>query len=155
MACSLVLNPQGPRYEILRNHLVSTYEDTYWPEDAVYMESNSRDFQRRINIINQNAETIADLLRSQSEVYLQHNAPDSISGRKKIIKEVFYPKWVTRENYDACRNPTVAGSEGKGPLYPSGYGGLISIAFTSALAAQVFFDNLGCEKGPSLGRRSG
>lgn len=108
------------------------------------MERNSRDFQRRIDIINTNAETIADFLRSQSH---------ALTGKDgAVIKEVFYPKWVTRENYDACRNARRQpdGSE-RGPLYPSGYGGLLSITFTDPEAAQVFFDSLACEKGPSLG----
>ncbi|KAG8893450.1 hypothetical protein FRB99_001941 [Tulasnella sp. 403] len=147
MGGSLVLNPQGHRYDIFRDHLKSTYEDTYWPEDAVYMERNSRDFQRRIDIINRNAETIAEFLRAQSEVHSQTTSAHDAPARRPAIKEVFYPKWVTRENYDACRNKP----RERGPLYPRGYGGLLSITFTSERAAQGFFDGLACEKGPSLG----
>jgi len=148
----LVLNPQAPRYHVLKEHLQSTYEDTYWPEDSIYMERNSRDFQRRINIINLNAECIAEFLlgHSISHHLLGSPSPDEAGpgGPPQVIKDVFYPKWVTRENYDACKNPhQLEGS----PEYPSGYGGLLSITFTSPLAAEVFFDSLGCEKGPSLG----
>lgn len=133
-----MLNPEGRRAQILHEHLTATYEDTYWPEDAVFMERNSRDFQRRIDVINHNAETIADLLRSQSAVY---------SGQpNRVIKEVYYPKWITRENFDACRT-----KPSERVPYQGGFGGLLSITFTSATAAQVFFDSLACEKGPSLG----
>ncbi|KAG9005198.1 hypothetical protein FRB94_001746 [Tulasnella sp. JGI-2019a] len=144
MGGAMILNPQAPRYKALRENVLATYEDNYWPEDSLYMERNSRDFQRRINIINRNAECIAELLRDQSVQY--HEGDDTNVPR--VVQEVFYPKWVTRENYDACKNPhQLEGS----PSYPSGYGGLLSITFTSPLAGQVFFDNLGCEKGPSLG----
>lgn len=152
MGGSMVLNPQRRHYTTLRNHLNSVYEDTYWPEDAVYMERNSRDFQHRINVINRNAEAIADFLRSQSEVYLRSSSgAPAVQGKRRVIKEVFYPKWVTKENFDACRNRPVAADEGRGPIYPTGYGGLLSITFADPGAAQAFFDNLGCEKGPSLG----
>ena len=40
----------------------SEYEDTYWPEDAIFMERNSRDFITRIRRINANAEAICDAL---------------------------------------------------------------------------------------------
>lgn len=143
---SLILNPQAPRYKALQENLLSIYEDNYWPEDSIYMERNSRDFQRRIDIINRNAECIAEFLRSQSLHLNEEVMGDSATQR--VITQVFYPKWVTRENYDACKNPhQLEGS----PTYPSGYGGLLSITFTSPVAGQVFFDSLGCEKGPSLG----
>ncbi|KAG8984508.1 hypothetical protein FRB90_005266 [Tulasnella sp. 427] len=121
------------------------------PEDAVYMERNSRDFRHRIDV---NAEAIADFLRSQSEAFTcsQTSGVTPYSNKRRVIKDVFYPKWVTKENFDACRNrpaPTAAADgEGRGVIYPTGYGGLLSITFSDQLA---FFDNLGDEKGPSLG----
>ena len=39
------------------------YEDNYWPEDAIFMERNSRDFVSRIDRINKNAEAICETLR--------------------------------------------------------------------------------------------
>lgn len=148
---SLVLNPHGPQYQALKAHLQLTYEDSYWPEDAVYMERNSRDFQRRIDVINHNAETIADFLRSQSATFIQSSG-EVQAANHSVIKDVFYPKWVTRENYEKARNAVEPGPDGeRGPAYPSGFGGLISMTFTSPTAARVFFDSLGCEKGPSLG----
>ena len=51
-----------------------------------------------------------------------------------------YPKFSpTRQYYDSCRLP-----EG-------GYGGLLSATFHSVADAQVFYDHLECQKGPSLG----
>lgn len=174
MTYSLTFNPQAPRYESLREHLQVTYEDNYWPEDAIFMERNSRDFRRRIHVINENAESIAEYLRSQSVRSNAANTTTTTSTQAgtstdpetsksttttitttttattitpmNVINEVFYPKWVTRENYDACKN-----AQGSAP-YPSGYGGLLSISFTSPLASRVFFDSLACEKGPSLGK---
>ena len=42
------------------------YEDNYWPEDAIFMERNSRDFVSRIDRINTNAEAICDKLKAAS-----------------------------------------------------------------------------------------
>ena len=42
------------------------YEDNYWPEDAIHMERNSRDFVQRIDRINTNAEAIYDKLEAAS-----------------------------------------------------------------------------------------
>ncbi|KAG9015692.1 hypothetical protein FRB90_004444 [Tulasnella sp. 427] len=73
----------------------------------------------------------------------------------RAIKDVFYPKWVTKQNFDACWNrpplTLATDGEGRGLIYPTGYGGLLSITFSDQLAAQAFFDTMGCEKGPSLG----
>ena len=38
------------------------YEDNYWPEDAIFMERNSRDFRSRIARINGNAEAVCETL---------------------------------------------------------------------------------------------
>ncbi|KAG8955147.1 hypothetical protein FRC04_009605 [Tulasnella sp. 424] len=147
MGGSLALNPQRRHYSILRDHLKATYEDLYWHEDVVCMELNSRDFARRIDITNRNAEVVADWLWHQSEVYAGET--QNSNGRKKLITNVFYPKWVTRKNYDACRRRP-SNTNGK-PLYPSGFGSLVTILFCDEPAARAFYDNLGCEKGPSWG----
>ena len=123
MGGSAVFNPAGPYYDLLKETLASTYEDEYWPEDALFMERNSRDFVTRIGNINTNAEAICDLLK-----------------RHPRIKRVYYPKVnPSRQYYDACRT-----SHG-------GYGGLLSATFHSLKEAAVFYDNLDTEKGPSLG----
>jgi cystathionine gamma-synthase len=114
--------------------MASSYEDLYFDEDAIYMERNSRDFQRRIKEIDVNTEKVCDFLHARS---LAGGGADH-----SVIKEVFYPKWTSRDNYEQCR--TNGGSEG-------GFGGLFSVTFTSAAASEAFFDALPCHKGPSLG----
>ncbi|CAE6423625.1 unnamed protein product [Rhizoctonia solani] len=138
MGGSLVLNPKGNHYQALRSQLQRMYEDTYWGEDALFMERNSRDFIPRVYTINQNADALCELLRNRSL-----SAPSPTQGT--VIKEVYYPKWETRANYDACRR-----TSSENP-YPSGFSGLFSVTFTTIAASRAFFDNLDCAKGPSLG----
>jgi cystathionine gamma-synthase len=71
----------------------SNFEDVYYDEDAIYMERNSRDFQRRIRIIDTNTEAVCDFLRCHS-----------VAGgaQSAVIKEVFYPKFTTRGHYEHC-----------------------------------------------------
>ena len=113
----------------------SNYEDVYFDEDAVFMERNSRDFRRRITVVNKNTEAVCDFLRSRS---LEGGGPAS-----SAIKTVFYPKYVTRENYERCR---ITDDD-----EPGGFGGLFSLTFASAGASRAFFDALPFQKGPSLG----
>ena len=123
MGGSAVLNPQGLYYSRLKSLLLSDYEDNYWPEDAIFMERNSRDFVSRIERINTNAELICETLRSSP-----------------LVKKVYYPKYSpTREFYDDCRNKN------------GGYGGLLSVTFKSFTYAASFYDKLETAKGPSLG----
>ncbi|KZF18882.1 PLP-dependent transferase [Xylona heveae TC161] len=123
MGGSCVLNPRSKYYDALRTTLAAEYEDTYWAEDAIFMERNSRDFVSRIDRINVNAEAICDVLKADPRV-----------------KEVFYPKYSsTRPFYDSCRTPN------------GGFGGLLSATFYSSDDAMKFFDSLETAKGPSLG----
>ncbi|RDB27977.1 putative cystathionine gamma-synthase [Hypsizygus marmoreus] len=137
MGGSLVLNPRGRHYAELKAHMNSTFEDLYYDEDAIYMERNSRDFRSRIKVIDANTEAVCAFLRSRS---LAGGAPSP------VIKEVFYPKYITPENYEHCRIKAASPGEEGG-----GYGGLFSLTFTSLTASRVFFDALPCYKGPSLG----
>lgn len=102
------------------------------------MERNSRDFQRRVKVIDINTEAVCDLLQSRSLV---------AGALSPVIKEVFYPKYITPEHYDHCRIKAAAPEAGKG----GGFGGLFSLTFTSNTASEAFFDALPCYKGPSLG----
>ncbi|CAK5284239.1 unnamed protein product, partial [Mycena citricolor] len=138
MGGSLCLNPQSSYYASLKSHMTASYEDTYFDEDAIYMERNSRDFRRRVKVIDRNARAVCEYLRSKS-----------IAGGSSspIVKEVFYPRYVTTENYERCRIP---GDPAQG-IEEGGYGGLFSVTFASMALASTFFDNLSCNKGPSLG----
>ncbi|KAG8691251.1 hypothetical protein FRC09_011678 [Ceratobasidium sp. 395] len=135
----LVLNPQGRHYKALKDQMKAQYEDVYWGEDSVFMERNSRDFIPRVHTINSNTEVLCDFLHSRS---FASPSPSPTT----VIKQVYYPKWQTRENYDACRRLNIKDSP-----YPSGFSGLFSVTFTTLDASRAFFDNLDCAKGPSLG----
>jgi len=135
-ATSLILNPKSNHFCALKAKVSEIYEDIYWDEDAVYMERNSRNFVKRIRAINRNAETVCDFLRAQ------------ISVKNPVVKQVYYPKWETRSNYDVCRTTPVHGQDGEAG---GNFGGLFSITFTSKIASEAFFDALPCAKGPSLG----
>ncbi|KAF9817726.1 hypothetical protein IEO21_03275 [Rhodonia placenta] len=132
MGGSVVLNPKGRHYAALKAHMAQTYEDSYFDEDAIYMERNSRDFRRRISIIDDNTLAVCELLRERSLVA-------SPIPARAVVKDVLYPKWVTPDNYERCRLPG------------GGYGGLFSVMFTTLAASHAFYDTLPCYKGPSLG----
>jgi len=138
---SLVLNPVGRYYQKLKTHMVSSYEDIYFGQDVITMEHNSRDFQRRIGVINGNAEVICDFIRSRSVVGGMPSA---------VIKDIFYPKWTTRDKYESCRVKH-GRSDGEGSGKGGGFGGLFTISFVTAAASTAFFNTLSCYKGPSFG----
>ncbi|KAI6124400.1 pyridoxal phosphate-dependent transferase [Pisolithus croceorrhizus] len=139
---SLVINPRMRHHALLKEHLMSTFEDTYFTPDAIVMERNSRDFFERMRIINTNTEYICNFLHMNST---EGGASESEGA---VIKQVLYPKYMTPENYQVCRRrlPT-------GELDPEngGYGGLFSLTFTSLKASRAFYDALEVAKGPSLG----
>ncbi|KAK3044629.1 hypothetical protein LTS18_000776, partial [Coniosporium uncinatum] len=123
MGGAAILNPKGRYYDQLKQTFGAEYENNYWPEDAVFLERNSRDFVSRIERINVNAEAICDVLRGHPQ-----------------IKQVNYPKCSpSRKFYDECRTSN------------GGYGGLLSATFYKDEDAIAFYDNLDTAKGPSLG----
>ncbi|KAK5125124.1 hypothetical protein LTR85_000800 [Meristemomyces frigidus] len=123
MGGSAILNPQSRYYSGLKHVYNAEYEDNQFEGDSICLERNSRDFISRIKRIDHNAELITDILRA-------HPA----------VKQVNYPKYGdTKQFYDACRLPN------------GGYGGLLSATFHKMEDAQVFYDHLQTQKGPSLG----
>ncbi|VVT52067.1 uncharacterized protein SAPINGB_P003306 [Magnusiomyces paraingens] len=123
MGGSLVLNPDGKYYDLLKTTLASEYENLLWPQDVIYLERNSRDFVERSSKINCTTEAVANLFQ---------NNP--------LIKTVYYPKLNdSRKYYDACKKKD------------GGYGGLLSIIFHIPKHAQLFYDAVLTAKGPSLG----
>lgn len=123
MGGSAVLNPSSRYYAELKDTVQREYEDTYWPEDAIFMERNSRDFATRIDRVNANAEAIFEVLRSNP-----------------MVRRIHYPKCnPDRANYEACKLPS------------GGYGGLLSVVFHRKSDAMVFYDSIETAKGPSLG----
>lgn len=123
MGGSAVYNPGGRYYQQLKKITEAEYEDTYWAEDIIFMERNSRHFISRIERINVNAEVICDVLRAHP-----------------LVKDVYFPKHsASRVHYDDCRTPN------------GGYGGLLSFTFHEKARAIAFFDRIETAKGPSLG----
>ncbi len=109
------------------------------------MERNSRNFRSRSRAINKNAETICDFLLARSVA-----GGASAISTSPVIKEVYYPKYITRRNYETCRITQEDGEDSQGKE-EGGYGGLFSLTFTTQEASEAFFDALPCYKGPSLG----
>ncbi|KAG0307529.1 hypothetical protein BGZ98_000056 [Dissophora globulifera] len=122
MGGSLVLNPQRKFYKDLKKAMGREYEDLMWVEDSIFMERNSRTFQTRIARIDENTETLCDFLRAHPKV-----------------KEVYYPKYVTTNNYLTHK------------VEGAGFGGLFSLLFHAKNGSESFFDALPFYKGPSLG----
>ncbi|KAI0467237.1 pyridoxal phosphate-dependent transferase [Xylaria cf. heliscus] len=123
MGGSIILNPGRRYYGALKAAMANVFEDTYWAEDVVFMERNSRDFITRIDRVNMNAEVICDALEAHP-----------------LVTKVYYPKYnESRPSYEACRLP-------KG-----GYGGLLSCTLKTKDHAIAFYDALETAKGPSLG----
>ncbi|KAF0639499.1 hypothetical protein FPSE5266_07639 [Fusarium pseudograminearum] len=123
MGGGLVLNPDSKYYRALKAAMEEIYEDNYWPEDVVFMERNSRDYESRVVRINANSDAICEVLRNHH-----------------LVKRIYYPKSNdSREHYEKFRLPD------------GGYGGLLSVVFRHKEYAQAFFDALPLAKGPSLG----
>lgn len=123
MGGSSILNPTGRYYKELKEAYAADYLDTYWPEDVVFMERNSRDYTSRIERTNVNSEMLCDILS---------NHP--------LVKRVYYPKVnPTKANYEACRLPG------------GRYGALLSVTFNKTASAMAFYDAVETAKGPSLG----
>jgi cystathionine gamma-synthase len=122
MGGSIVVNPSSRYFSQLMQGFQSEYKDTFWCEDAVYLERNSRDFKKRSTIASANAERLADALKAHPK-----------------IKTVFYPKYTKPEVYNQCKR-----SDGA-------YGSLLSVVFHVSQHAIDFYDAIRCAKGPSLG----
>jgi cystathionine gamma-synthase len=123
MGGSAIFNPNGKYYSTLKDWARRELEDTYWAEDVMFMERNSRDFASRIDRINVNAEAICSVLKEHP-----------------LVKSLFYPRYVqTSQNYEECRLPG------------GGYGGLVSLVFNEKAQAVAFYDAIQTAKGPSLG----
>ncbi|KAM0348307.1 hypothetical protein ACHAPU_004275 [Fusarium lateritium] len=123
MGGGLVLNPESRHYRILKTAMDEIYEDNYWPEDVIFMERNSRDFESRVVRINANSDAICKVLQTHP-----------------LVKRIYYPKLNdSKPHYEKVRLPD------------GGYGGLLSVVFQRKEYAQAFFDALDLAKGPSLG----
>ncbi|KAH7625954.1 hypothetical protein SMAC4_08318 [Sordaria macrospora] len=123
MGGGAILNPNSRYYSALKAFVQKEFEDTYWPEDVIFMERNSRDFVARIDRVNANAEAICRVLKDHP-----------------LVKTLYYPKYNdSRANYEAVKLPQ------------GGYSGLVSVVFKQKEQAVAFYDAIETAKGPSLG----
>lgn len=72
MGGSVILNPQGRRYNELQSALSTAFVDTYYPADAILMEANSQDFSARVKQASADAEKICALLKQHDSVTNVH-----------------------------------------------------------------------------------
>ncbi|KAF9261361.1 PLP-dependent transferase [Marasmius fiardii PR-910] len=144
---SLVVNPNSRLYNSMHTYLEHEFVDDFYSEDAVVMEFNSRDFAERVRTANTNAVAIATFLRSRSISFQKtlnssnsHCTPPGLA-----IKDVHFPKWTMRKEYDICRRRS------ESCLAEDNFGYLLSITFISTDESEAFYDALQCAKGPTIG----
>lgn len=129
MGGSILLNPKSSLYSTAREYLGNGgFEDLFWCEDATVLEVNSRDFEERTLLANQNTERLLNDL--------------VLPNVGKVFKRVHFPTVSSEEtfkNYNAVRNER------------GGYGCMFSMTFYSEGDSKVFYDSLGVYKGPSNG----
>ncbi|KAK0472675.1 pyridoxal phosphate-dependent transferase [Armillaria luteobubalina] len=130
MPSSFLLNHASKHYPAFKAYMDTNFEDTYFSEDAICIEANSRDMKWRVRMIDRNAEAIADFCYE-----------DSLKAGS-VIKRVLYPKYQMREEYERCWSKATD---------KPGYGGLLTLSFVSNAAAMAFFDALPCYKAITLG----
>ncbi|KAJ7460980.1 pyridoxal phosphate-dependent transferase [Mycena galericulata] len=135
---AMMLNPSSRYYPEFKAYMDATYEDSLFDSDALVLEMNSREVVERTSVVNHNAEKLGDMLYARSVL-------GGFEGA--VIQAVHYPKFRMRENFERCINPLAAQSG----LSAAGYGGLLSVSFTSLAAAKAFFSALQCYKGTTLG----
>ncbi|TYJ59197.1 hypothetical protein B9479_000186 [Cryptococcus floricola] len=137
MGGGLILNPNSPHYADLRAAQETSFEDLFFSRDATRLEYSSRDYVSRIIEVDNNTFDITTYLQSRSL------ADGSTPEDGKVIKTVYYPRYIAPTTYSQSqRFPT---------LSKGGFGHLFSLTFTSLAASRAFYDNLDCLKGPSLG----
>lgn len=124
MAGATRINPKSAFAEEFRHFFNEQSEggSALHPADEEVLLGNLEGFTERMEAVNKNAEVIADYLNED-----------------KRVKEVYYPKFETVENYESVLK------EG------GGYGGLISIVLKNEKKSPAFYDALKLTKGPSLG----
>ncbi|KAH8891912.1 PLP-dependent transferase [Thozetella sp. PMI_491] len=133
MGGSVVLNPDSPRYQQLKEAFKSLYHNEYFAGDAEKLLSNSEDYLVRSATYNRNASALA--------AYLQTQAEDPASP----VVSVQYPQQTdTLANYQAFMRPATA-------EFTPGYGCLLSVELENKEQTKTFFNNLSFHAGPHLG----
>jgi cystathionine gamma-synthase len=123
MGGSLLINPNSKHYNMIHTCIRDQFEDLLFPEDAMTLAHNCKDFVNRVRRCNGTAERIASFIAA-------HPA----------VSYVNYPTMVSsRPQYERYRRQD------------GGYGYILSIVFDEPEFAVKFYDNLAVCKGPSVG----
>ena len=123
IAGSVTINRDSIHRDRLKPLLSEQEGDGIWYEDAIVLKNNAVDYKDRVMRVNDTTPQIVEWLKG-------HDA----------VERVWYPKYETRENYDAVRK------EG------GGFSGLFSILLKNPDDnSPAFYDSLELCKGPSLG----
>ena len=84
----MVLNPHRKYYARLKETMATLYEDVFWPQDAVFMERNSRDFITRIHRVDTNAEAVCQTLISSPRGTLPPPKTHLMSSQTSILPKI-------------------------------------------------------------------
>jgi cystathionine gamma-synthase len=121
--CSAVINPLSLHYQKLHTRLTATYQDLFFPGDAIILAQNSADFPERVHRCSATA----------------HRLVERITGHPSI-HSIYYPTLVpTAHLYERYRRTN------------GGYGYVLSILFHKPADAVLFYDKLDIRKGPNIG----
>ncbi|MFO0428578.1 MAG: aminotransferase class I/II-fold pyridoxal phosphate-dependent enzyme [Planctomyces sp.] len=123
LAGSVTINPASPHYSKLRTLLTENFTELLSDADAAVLERNSRDLDRRVTVINQNADQIADRL-----------------SKHPAVEQVWHPSIHRQPEYTRLKRPD------------GGNGGLLSFVLRNpSVSTPRVFDALSICKGPNLG----
>ncbi|PWY88167.1 PLP-dependent transferase [Aspergillus heteromorphus CBS 117.55] len=131
---NVILNPNSPHYAALHKQISATYENNLFVEDAIRLESNSRNFLPRMDRVNKTTQHLVTQLLPL------------VSDPASPLTRIFHPSvCASRPNYE--RQMRAPSSEMPRP----GYGGVFTMEFADIASASVFFDHLHVCKGLSFG----
>ncbi|CAG8324006.1 unnamed protein product [Penicillium salamii] len=133
MAGSVIVNPNSRHHDALRQQLSATYENGLFLEDAIQLESNSRDFIPRMARINKTTQ------------YLVTQLLPLLSNPSNPITNIFHPSVCSsRPYYERQMRP-------QSEEFCPGYGGIFTMQFVDVASSSTFFDHLDVYKGLSFG----
>lgn len=123
LAGCVILNRASRFHAAFSAFMAREADHELWSGDAVALEANSRDFERRVRIMSHNAAAIVDFLQSHP-----------------FVDQVCYAQHDGGAGYESIRR------------HDGGYGGLFSFVLKDAARfSSRFYDQLQVSKGPSLG----
>jgi cystathionine gamma-synthase len=127
------LNPNSRHYQELTKHFAATHVNNLYAEDAIQLESNSRNYLERFTQQNRTAATLIDFLHPY------------VADPRSSLTAIYSPRvcW-SRKNYCSFMRPATEEFE-------PGFGSVFGVDFETTAEASAFFDNFPVCKGPSFG----